>query len=151
MDKQERCIYNDNIKIWPMLTFKFYMHITLALVIASCASMMGSGQSRDQTMDILPGTWVFDPGKSHEHLVYIRADSLLPDTRGFVFHDNGVVIIQHELGCQIPYPHFIKSQGTWAARSPIKVVIDRKYPGEKPDMMRIKKLSENRIEFIWTR
>jgi hypothetical protein len=125
------------------------LELCLVLICLAADVHICKAQSRQETENMMLGTWVYQPSDGNDHFLYVKSQKLEEDKRGFIFSKYGFVIIQYELGCQMPYPNFIKSQGTWRVVNGRKVIIDRKYPGEQPDRMIIKKITKKKLLFTW--
>jgi hypothetical protein len=113
------------------------------------SSTYGNVPGEKEVAELLIGTWVHKQNGDMNSFRYVKTDALEKNNRGFIFSDSGKVTIYGEFGCQMPFPSFKMNYGSWNVKSKNSILIDRNYPGETPDRMKIIKLTNRTLRFIW--
>ena len=129
-----------------LLSMNKHTLIVLALLLATFSNAQ-SGTKEELKNDLI-GTWVRTDSPDDEVFKFVKSKELKENVRGFIFHEGGTVILYEEFGCQLP-PNFKPWTASWEVKSNKVVIIDRHYPGEKPQRMKIKKINGRALKFVW--
>jgi hypothetical protein len=106
-------------------------------------------KKKSDVESMLIGVWVMKQGQEKECLRYVRADKFEKNVRGIEFKEDGTAILYEAFGCQMPLPNYRPWNASWKVKNRSTVIIDRKYPGEKPDKMKVEKLTSKVFKFNW--
>lgn len=124
----------------------FLVVISLSFMLTFPAGKVSPAKKLEQK---LIGTWVQKQGLQKEFLRFVRAKELEKNKSGFIFHEDGSVIIRQTFGCQMPLPNYRNWNAEWKLRNAGTVIVDRHYPGQKPEKMRIEKVGHKELLFLW--
>lgn len=103
---------------------------------------------KDELAERLIGTWVHKQDLDKNSYRFVRADSFKKNTKGFTFQKDGKLVMYVPFGCQLP-PNFNAFGAEWKVLNKNTLEIDRHYPGEEPDKMKITKLNDRVLRFVW--
>ena len=103
---------------------------------------------KSEIPQLLVGTWVHKQDLDKDSFRYVKADKFEKHTKGFVFTKDGKVEMYMPLGCQLP-PNFAMFHGNWRVLNRNTIEIDRHFPGEAPDRMKLVKLNNRVLRFVW--
>jgi hypothetical protein len=119
--------------------------ILLPFLFTSCASLLLSKENRQEQ---IVGIWVREDTSSKDYLQLKKVEQFQENTSCYHFKENGKVIMQVPLGDQL-WPNYIITNGKWRMLSRDVIEIDRLFPGEDPDKMKILKFTSKEIRFEW--
>jgi|GEM_PF-4571104 len=117
----------------------------LLLVLLSCSNGI---PSTSESSDKLLGIWLREDTSSKDYLQLKKVEQFQENTSCYHFKENGKVIMQVPLGDQL-LPNYIITNGKWRMLSRDVIEIDRLFPGEDPDKMKILKFTSKEIRFVW--
>lgn len=129
------------------LTYTLWRISILSLIFAlwSCNQKLGS---MEQTSLQLEGIWIREDSSGKNYILLKKSDKFKDNTSCYHFQSDGTIVIQEPLGDQL-LPNYISYRGKWRLLSSNIVEIDRLYPGESPDKMKILKLRNREMRFLW--
>ena len=117
----------------------------LLLVLLSCSNGI---PTTSESSDKLLGIWLREDTSSKDYLQLKKVEQFQENTSCYHFKENGKVIMQVPLGDQL-WPNHIITNGKWRMLSRDVIEIDRLFPGEDPDKMKILKFTSKEIRFEW--
>jgi hypothetical protein len=121
----------------------------LVTVFLIASSFSPVPRNKQETKELLTGTWVHKQGNDKTSLRYIKANKIPPNTEAMVFDEDGSVILHTPLGCQTPLPNIRPFRADWYVKNKNTVIIDRHFPGEDADKMKLIKLNKQVLRFVW--
>lgn len=123
-----------------------FMPFVIALLFVT------SGEAQRLRKNVIPelieGTWVRDASWNPYSFRFERKEEVVKNNRAFIFRRDGKVTIYGEFGCQTP-PHFQFREADWWVSGKNEISIDRLYPGEKVERLRIILLKDDEFRFVY--
>ncbi len=123
-------------------------NLVLLVTTLILLSFSPDARNKEELADQLLGIWVHQQDKDLNSLRFVKAQELEDLSQGMIFQANGKVQLRIPFGCQLP-PHFKDFQADWRVLNKSTVEVDRHFPGEKADIMKVVKLNNRVLRIVW--